>query len=126
MDRQVGYEEFQDIAQSPGEARLLHKAMKQLADGGAGPAMQEMARDVLAGRTGLRQALSQSAYSPELLAGADSLHDRLSAMSDRERDELAEQGRRFIAQEDREIEDEAREAGEEPPAVRWDYRPGGS
>ncbi|WP_030239450.1 MULTISPECIES: hypothetical protein [unclassified Streptomyces] len=109
-ERQVGDEEFLDIAGSQAEARLLRKALQQLSDGGAGQALQEMAREVLSGRMGLREAVSQGAYGGELIDKTESFRRDWESMSDREREELAEHGRQLIDEERREIEAERREA----------------
>jgi hypothetical protein len=109
-ERQVGDEEFLDITQSQAEARLLRKALQQLSDGGAGEALQEMAREVLSGRMGLRDAVSHSAYGEELIAKNASFREEWESMSEREREELAEQGHQLIEKERREIEAEKREA----------------
>jgi hypothetical protein len=109
-ERQVADEEFLDIAGSPAEARLLRKALQQLSDGGAGQALQEMAREVLSGRVGLREAVSQGAYGEELIDKTESFRRDWESMSDREREELTEQGQQLIDKERREIEAEKREA----------------
>lgn len=124
MEQQVGYQEFQNVAQSPGEARLLHKAMGEIAKGGAGPLMQQMAKEVLSGRKGFREAFNDPAYTDELVSQTQGMQHRLAELSEDEKQEQAEQGRRLIEDEDRAIDDEASQAGEVPPAARWHYQPG--
>ncbi|MEU6576992.1 hypothetical protein [Streptomyces sp. NPDC046805] len=71
MDEQeVGDEEFLDIAKTPAKARALRKSLQRLA-GSEDETLREMARDVLAGRVGLRQAMRTGAYR-------EALHERAS------------------------------------------------
>lgn len=110
-DRQVDDSEFLDIAEDPVEARLLRKSLQQLAGGGAGEALQEMAREVLSGRVGLREAVQISAYGDALAERAQSFKDEWDEKSEQEREAMAEEGRAVMAQERDEMEQERRDAG---------------
>src|SRR5215471_16967847 len=56
--------EMHDIARGdPERYRLLHESLGRLAAGAAGPDLQEMAREVLAGRLTLRRAVLSGAYA---------------------------------------------------------------
>ncbi|MGB2569278.1 hypothetical protein ACPFP2_12615 [Micromonospora citrea] len=60
--------QFLDITEgSRGLAKLLHTSLRRLSDGVAGDDLQEMARDVLAGHTDLRQIAASDAYGNQLL-----------------------------------------------------------
>jgi hypothetical protein len=68
--------ELDDIAgHDPHQAQVLRRSLERLRDGVAGPALQEMARDVLAGNTTLRSAMSFSFYQEELTRGLERFHD---------------------------------------------------
>lgn len=62
------------IARTPDQARRLRLALNTLAGGSAGPALQDMARDVLSGKVELRTALRSRAYE-------DAMSDRVHAFS---------------------------------------------
>ncbi|MFG3703579.1 hypothetical protein ACGF7U_02415 [Micromonospora sp. NPDC047670] len=60
--------QFLDITEgSRGLAKLLHTSLRRLSDGVAGDDLQEMARDILAGHTDLRQIAASDAYGSHLL-----------------------------------------------------------
>ncbi|MFF4909667.1 hypothetical protein ACFY2T_32955 [Streptomyces sp. NPDC001260] len=70
MERpEVGDEDFLDIAKDPARARALRKSMRRLAESGD-ETLREMAREVLAGRIGLRQAAQNGAYREALSEAA--------------------------------------------------------
>ncbi|SCG53077.1 hypothetical protein [Micromonospora humi] len=57
-----------DLAEGEnGLAKILHASLERLRDGAAGTDLQEMARDVLAGHTDLRQIAVTDAYGPMFL-----------------------------------------------------------
>lgn len=117
-DRQVDDSEFLDIAPDPAEARLLRKALQQLADGGAGEALQEMAREVLAGRTGLREAVTIPAYAEQLTAKARVFQEEWDQKTDEEREAWAAEGRQRIEQERAEMAEEQRAQQQRRPGQR--------
>jgi hypothetical protein len=94
--------------QDPAQARLLRKSLEQLASGRGGDALKEMAQDVLAGRSSLRDAARVTAYSEEILTQASPMTERWAALSDAERAELAAEGERQIAATQAEIDEESR------------------
>ncbi|GAA3030769.1 hypothetical protein [Streptomyces glomeratus] len=66
-ERQIGDTDLMDIARDEARARALRKSLQRLADSQSGnSALQEMAREVLSGRIGLREALRVGAYSEAL------------------------------------------------------------
>ncbi|MEV0092323.1 hypothetical protein [Streptomyces sp. NPDC050738] len=96
--------------QDPAQARLLRKSLEELSSGRGGDALKEMAQDVLAGRSSLRDAARVSAYSEEILTQAAPMTARWAALSEAERAELAAEGERQIAAAQAEIDEERRTA----------------
>jgi hypothetical protein len=47
----------------PGKYQLVRDSLGRLAEGAAGPDLQEMAREVLAGRVTLRRAMMSGGYA---------------------------------------------------------------
>lgn len=107
-EKQVDDSEFMDIARDPAEARALHKALQQIAGGGAGDALKEMAQEVLSGRAGLRQATQISGYTDALIEKAQPFREQWDAMSETERQARAVEGERALDEYRREIEEERR------------------
>jgi hypothetical protein len=61
-------QQFLDLTEGdPGLAKLLHASLTRLRAGVAGDGLQEMARDLLAGHTDLRQIAATDAYGGDLL-----------------------------------------------------------
>jgi hypothetical protein len=58
------HERFLSIAGGdPALAKVVYDNLRRLEEGAGGPAMQELARDVLAGKIGLREAANSGAYA---------------------------------------------------------------
>ena len=58
------HERFLSIAGGdPALAKVVYDNLRRLEEGAGGPAMQELARDVLAGRISLREAANSGAYA---------------------------------------------------------------
>ncbi|UQA95878.1 hypothetical protein [Streptomyces halobius] len=108
--RQVDDSEFMEIAKDPAQARVLRKALEQLAGGGAGEALQEMAKEVLSGRIGLRDAVNVSAYSEAITENSQHFMREWEQLPEKERHNLATEGERYMQEQQREIDDERREA----------------
>lgn len=86
-------ESIRDVAHGdPGRVRLLRESLHALADGAAGPALQEMARDVLAGRVRLREAALSTFYGAELLPHTERSMRRWAGLTEGERARLVESG----------------------------------
>ncbi|WP_435209719.1 hypothetical protein [Streptomyces sp. bgisy034] len=119
-ERQVDDSEFMEIAHDPAQARVLRKALEQLAGGGAGETLREMAKEVLSGRIGLREAVSVSAYSEAVMEKSQHFMREWEQLPERERDGLVAEGERYLREQQREIDDERREAqrGNNPGAGR--------
>ncbi|GAA2652254.1 hypothetical protein [Streptomyces lunalinharesii] len=106
-ERQIQDEDLMDVAQDPEQAHRLRKALKVLADNpNVGGKLQEMAKEVLSGRMGMKEAIETPGYM-------DALGDRLNkirrdaenqTMDEREesRAKFAEWQKKQEAEEDRE------------------------
>lgn len=58
------HERFLGVAGGdPALAKVVYDNLRRLEEGAGGPAMQELARDVLAGRVSLREAANSGAYA---------------------------------------------------------------
>ncbi|MDI3408087.1 hypothetical protein [Streptomyces cavernicola] len=112
QDRQIGDADLTSMTGGDeARARALRKTLQRLADSDkAGPALQEMAREVLAGRVGLREAMRVGAY-------ADALGEKLAegrrayeAIPREERERQMEAARGYLAEQRAEIDRERSEA----------------
>ncbi|MBQ0979522.1 MULTISPECIES: hypothetical protein [Micromonospora] len=74
-----------------GLAKLLHACLTQLRDGVAGSDLQEMARDVLAGHTDLRQIAATDAYGGMLLDHYQRFRTWEQTLDPEERQHMADQ-----------------------------------
>ncbi|WP_208857826.1 hypothetical protein [Streptomyces flavidovirens] len=98
--RRVDESEFLEMSgQDPAQARVLRKSLEELASGRGGDALKEMAQEVLSGRAGLRDALDVSAYSDQLVAQAAPMAEKWAALPSAEREALAAEGERSMAEE---------------------------
>ncbi|MCF3104959.1 hypothetical protein IPZ58_25710 [Streptomyces roseoverticillatus] len=93
----VGFEEFVTRGRSADRARALHSALQRLAGGCAGDVLQEMARDVLTGRVGLRDAVRVGAYAEALGEGTRALRTAWQALPEEERARRLDEARRALA-----------------------------
>ncbi|WP_274561974.1 hypothetical protein [Streptomyces spiramyceticus] len=122
--RRVDESEFLEMSgQCPAQARVLRKSLEELASGRGGDALKEMAREVLSGRTSLRDAVNISAYSDQLVAQAAPMAEKWAALSEAEREALAAEGERSMAEEQGRIDEERRAApGDSGKKSRHDGR----
>jgi hypothetical protein len=94
-------DEFARMAGGRKLGQELRRNLEKLRDGGAGPDLAEMARDVLAGRISVRDVSRSTAYAGPLSDAMDRYRDALDGMSDEERQRLvAEAEERFRDDED--------------------------
>ncbi|MEV0882119.1 hypothetical protein AB0I85_30360 [Micromonospora echinofusca] len=83
-------QQFLDITEgSRGLAKLLHASLARLRDGVAGDDLQELARDVLAGRTDLREVAASDAYGTALLDRYHRFSEWEASLDPEERQRLA-------------------------------------
>ncbi|MEV1077020.1 hypothetical protein AB0I98_01970 [Streptomyces sp. NPDC050211] len=112
--RQFDDSELLEMSQGdPAQARLLRKSLETLAAGHGGDALKEMAQEVLSGRASLRDAANVSAYADQLIEQAAPMAEKWASLSEAEREELAAEGRRAIAAEQEQIDEEQRAAPDE-------------
>ncbi|MET9494915.1 hypothetical protein [Streptomyces sp. NPDC006552] len=88
-----------DLTDDPVQQRLLRKALEVFHRGDSGPVLKEMAREVLAGRVGLREATRIPAYAEAVIDQGRDFRRQWEAMPDAERESLAQQGERHVAEE---------------------------
>ncbi|NBE51235.1 hypothetical protein [Streptomyces boluensis] len=112
QDRQIGDADLTSMTHGDeARARALRKTLQKLADSDkAGPALREMAGEVLSGRIGLREAMRVGAY-------ADALGEKLAegrrayeAIPREERERQMEAARGYLAEQRAEIDRERSEA----------------
>jgi len=118
----VGDEEFISITRDPAMARLLRKQLESLTDGRAGGVLAEMAKEVLSGRIGLREAVRVGAYEQELLASAEKFERKWDEMSELEKSQAEAEGAKLLRQQQEEIDQERRDQQEQSPASRRQAR----
>ncbi len=123
-NRRVDESEFLEMSrQDPAQARVLRKSLEELASGRGGEALKEMAQEVLSGRSGLRDAVEVSAYSDQLVAQAAPMAEKWAALSEAEREALAAEGERSMAEEQARIDEERRASrGDDGKRSRHDGR----
>lgn len=96
-EQYVGFEEFVTRGRGADRARALHGALQKLASGSAGDVLQEMARDVLTGRVGLRDAVRVGAYAEALGEGTRALRTAWQELPEEERARYVDEARRALA-----------------------------
>ncbi|WP_310729172.1 hypothetical protein [Streptomyces sp. N2A] len=109
----VGDDEFMSVTRDPAMARVLRKQLEALADGKGGDVLAEMAREVLSGRIGLREAVRVGAYEEELVQNVGKFQQKWDEMSAEERSQAEKEGARFLEEQRAEIEQERRERARE-------------
>ncbi|MGP2440142.1 hypothetical protein [Streptomyces sp. JW3] len=107
---QIGDADLLDITHDEVRARALRKSLQRLADSQSGNgALQEMAREVLAGRVGLREALRVSAYSEALGERVAQAREEYERQSPEEREQQRAAAVRYLKAQREEIEREREE-----------------
>jgi len=72
----------------PALTRQLKASLQKLRDGVGGPGLAEMAREVLEGRTTLRDVARSSAYAAEMSTAMAGLQQWNADLTDEQRDQL--------------------------------------
>lgn len=123
MGKEISDADLMDVAADPAQARRLHKALRTLADTpDADGRLKEMAREVLSGRLGMREALGSGAYLGAIGDRVAELKRADERLTPEERVAREEQARRWFAQQaDEEARAESAER-ERGAAVRRDPR----
>ncbi|MFI5749817.1 hypothetical protein ACIBBE_28700 [Streptomyces sp. NPDC051644] len=101
---EVGDEDFLEFTRDQARARALRKQLQQLAGGGAGGVLKEMAQELLSGRVGLREAMRVPAYSEALGERIRTFREAWEQMSPEEQEAQKEGAHRFIEAQNEEIE----------------------
>lgn len=112
-DRQIGDTDLTGMTGGDQvRARALRKTLQKLAGSQqAGGPLQEMAREVLAGRVGLREALRVGAYAEALGEKVAEGRRAYEQQSPEERRSQEEAARAYLAEQREEIEQEQRDGG---------------
>jgi hypothetical protein len=111
--KSVDDSEFLEMTQQdPVQARILRQSLEHLASGLGGDTLKEMAREVLSGRMGLREAANVSAYAEQAVEQSAPLAEKWASMSDSEREALAMDGQRRLEEERRQLDEERRAESE--------------
>ncbi|MGP3981265.1 hypothetical protein [Streptomyces sp. KR80] len=110
-ERQIGDADLTNITGGDEvRARALRKTLQKLAGSEqAGPALQEMAREVLAGRVGLREAMRINSYAEALGERVAQAREAYEQLSPEELERQKEEAQRFLEAQREEIEEEQRE-----------------
>ncbi|MGI5458458.1 hypothetical protein ACQEWB_35840 [Streptomyces sp. CA-249302] len=104
---QIGDADLMDIAHDEVRARALRKSLQRLADSPSGNgALQEMAREVLSGRIGLREALRVGPYSEALGERIAQAREEYEQQSPEEREQQRAEALRYLEAQREEIEQE--------------------
>ncbi|MEU6370984.1 hypothetical protein ABZ876_36125 [Streptomyces sp. NPDC046931] len=114
-ERRIGDADLMDIARDEARARALRKSLQRLADSRSGnSALQEMAREVLSGRIGLREALRVGAYSDALGERIAEARREYEQQSPEEREQQRTAALGYLQAQREEIEQERRQQAPRP------------
>ncbi|MEU9390979.1 hypothetical protein AB0D86_13355 [Streptomyces sp. NPDC048324] len=107
---QIGDADLMSIAHDEVRARALRKSLQRLADSRSGNgALQEMAREVLSGRIGLREALRVGPYSEALGERIAQARQEYEQQTPEEREAQRIEALRYLDAQRDEIERERQE-----------------
>ncbi|WP_369359066.1 hypothetical protein [Streptomyces sp. cg2] len=115
-ERQIQDEDLMDVARDREQAHRLRKALKVLAENpNVGGGLQEMAKEVLSGRLGMKEAIQTPGYM-------DALGDRLTQIRHAAENQTAEEREESRAkfadwQRKREEEEERERAERDGPSL---------
>ncbi|MFJ1796867.1 hypothetical protein [Kitasatospora griseola] len=83
---EISDEELLDVADNPAQAAELHRALRTIAKtDGVGPELQQMAREVLSGRIGMRDVVESDRYLSAIGARLGEMRTAAENMSPEER-----------------------------------------
>jgi hypothetical protein len=106
---------------NPGTVRMLRQSLERLAGGAGGADLKEAAKEILAGRIGVRRALTGNISGRSLQAGLRDFQKHYQRLPPEERARLRESGRDQI----RRLADEERRTRRPPGEERRTRRPPG-
>ncbi|WP_146104650.1 hypothetical protein [Streptomyces cinnamoneus] len=95
-ESEVGYEEFLSRGRDHAQAQVVHKALQHLATGGDDDVLREMAREVLSGRIGLREAMRVGAYADALGEHVQPVRAAWEQMPQAEREQYTHEARQLL------------------------------
>ncbi|GGQ56239.1 hypothetical protein [Couchioplanes azureus] len=81
-------DELHRMAGNPKVAKAIKEGWERLSKGAGGPDLQEMAQELLAGRTSLRTVGASSAYAAQLTSATEALTRWRAELSPEEREEM--------------------------------------
>jgi hypothetical protein len=109
-ERQIGDADLMGVAHDQVRARALRKSLQRLAENpSTSGALREMAREVLSGRIGLREALRVGAYSEALGERIAQARQEYEQQSPEERERQRAAAEDFLDEQRAEIEREREE-----------------
>ncbi|WP_310726526.1 hypothetical protein [Streptomyces sp. N2A] len=101
--REVGDEEFMSLARDEAKARMLRKIMQNLSRGNEGDPLTEMARDVMSGRKGIREAIREAPQDESLLVRFETFQQRWDSLSESDRLAAEREARSYLEEQRQEI-----------------------
>jgi len=102
-EREIEDDELLDVADNPEQARQLHKALRTIADNpSVGKPLQEMAKDVLSGRVGMREVVQSDRYLGIIGNRLGQMREAAENMSPKQREQSEARAEKLI--EERESE----------------------
>lgn len=81
-------DELTRMAGNPNAAKAIKDGLERLSKGAGGPELQEMAQELLAGRTSLRTVGSSSAYAEQLTSATAAFSQWRAELSPEERNDM--------------------------------------
>src|SRR4051812_28308475 len=109
-EREIGDEELMDVAHDREQAHRLHKALRTLAGNhSVGGRLQHMAREVLSGRIGMRDAIQDERYMDALGERIGEIRRNAENQTHAEREQMRDQIERWREQKREEEEQERAE-----------------
>ncbi|MFF3560325.1 hypothetical protein ACFYXS_09845 [Streptomyces sp. NPDC002574] len=107
MSKEISDGDLMDVAADPEQARRLHKALRTLAGNPnvTGP-LKDMAREVLNGRLGMREALDSDAWRGAVGDRMAELRRIDQQMTPEERAAVRERAERWFEQQEQQQEEE--------------------
>ena len=85
--------DLEQMAGNPRVARAMRDGLQRLSEGAGGPAMAELARDLLAGRITLREVGHSAAYADQFREAIATYEQWRRELSPEEREELEKKAR---------------------------------
>jgi hypothetical protein len=94
-------QELTQMTGDPAVARAIKNSLTRLRDGASTPELAEMARDLLDGRTTLREVTRSGVYTRTLLDASTEARHEIDRLSPEEIQQLADESRSQLQQQQR-------------------------